>query len=346
MQQSNTQDRAPRRERASEMCKPSLAIKMVAGMAGGLVEACALQPFDVTKTRLQLHRGSEHVGMLKCMRGIVIHEGVRGLYKGLTPFCMQLTAKYAMRFGTFGWVDGMMRRAVPIGPSRLPEAARHFAAGFAAGVVEAVVIVTPFEVVKTRLQEQAASADRVKVPHAAGRCCSRARRNTAKYSSTAHCARTIVREEGVSALWRGLLPTVFRQSTNQSFNFMAYAAINRHVWDRHDGDGKTLAPTKVFATGLVSSCIGPLFNAPMDVIKTRFQASRTPDDARAPARSSLSRPRPRCDSIPETIRGIVRDEGVLALWKGIVPRLARLAPGQAITWTVVSHVTHRLERGD
>jgi solute carrier family 25 citrate transporter 1 len=35
---------------------------------------------------------------------------------------------------------------------------------------------------------------------------------------------------------------------------------------------------------------------------------------------------------------IAREEGIAALWKGIVPRLARIAPGQAITWMVVTRI--------
>ena len=42
-------------------------------------------------------------------------------------------------------------------------------------------------------------------------------------------------------------------------------------------------------------------------------------------------------------RIIAQEEGAAALWKGIVPRLTRLAPGQAITWTVVMRVTSFFE---
>ena len=41
---------------------------------------------------------------------------------------------------------------------------------------------------------------------------------------------------------------------------------------------------------------------------------------------------------------IAAEEGVTALWRGLLPRLARLAPGQAITWTVVQRVTYHMEQ--
>jgi len=38
----------------------SAAVKLVAGMAGGLAEAVTLQPLDVTKTRLQLDKTGKY----------------------------------------------------------------------------------------------------------------------------------------------------------------------------------------------------------------------------------------------------------------------------------------------
>ncbi len=74
-------------------------------------------------------------------------------------------------------------------------------AGLGAGVTEAVMVVTPMEVVKIRLQAQMHSlADPLEVP---------------KYRNAAHAVYTIVREEGFAALYRGISLTALRQATNQ-----------------------------------------------------------------------------------------------------------------------------------
>ena len=52
---------------------------------------------------------------------------------------------------------------------------------------------------------------------------------------------------------------------------------------------------------------------------------------------------PKYTGVLQAIRTIAAEEGVAALWKGLIPRLARLAPGQAITWTVVTRVQHEFE---
>lgn len=71
------------------------------------------------------------------------------------------------------------------------------AAGLAAGVTEAIAVVTPMEVIKIRLQAQHHSmADPLDIP---------------KYRNAAHALYTVVREEGIGALYRGISLTALRQ---------------------------------------------------------------------------------------------------------------------------------------
>jgi len=63
------------------------------------------------------------------------------------------------------------------------------------------MVVTPMEVVKIRLQAQQHSlADPLEVP---------------RYRNAGHAVYTIIREEGFSALYRGVSLTALRQATNQ-----------------------------------------------------------------------------------------------------------------------------------
>lgn len=79
-----------------------------------------------------------------------------------------------------------------------------YIAGLAAGVTEAVMVVTPMEVVKIRLQAQMHSlADPLEVP---------------QYRNAAHAVYRIVTEEGISALYRGVSLTALRQATNQGMS--------------------------------------------------------------------------------------------------------------------------------
>lgn len=86
-------------------------------------------------------------------------------------------------------------------------------AGLGAGTTEAVAIVCPMEVVKIRLQAQSHSlADPLEVP---------------RYRNAAHAVYTIVREEGLSTLYRGVSLTALRQATNQGKWTLGVSAFRR-----------------------------------------------------------------------------------------------------------------------
>ena len=90
-----------------------------------------------------------------------------------------------------------------------------------------------------------------------------------------------------------------------------------------------LTPTQSAISGFVAACIGPIFNNPFDVVKTRMQAA--------------SKSGQEYSGFLECLLNVARTEGPAALWKGLVPRLARTPPGQAIVWVVSDQITGHLE---
>jgi solute carrier family 25 citrate transporter 1 len=194
-----------------------------------------------------------------------------------------------------------------------------FAAGLAAGITEAVAVVTPMEVIKIRLQAQHHSmADPLDIP---------------KYRNAAHATYLVIKEEGPGALYRGVSLTALRQGSNQAVNFSAYSGLKswlQNLQPAYHG-GRELPSWQTMLIGLISGAMGPLSNAPIDTIKTRLQ--KIPS---APGESAWSR-----------IRAIARDmwkqEGVHAFYKGITPRIMRVAPGQAVTFTVYESIKQWLE---
>lgn len=282
-------------------------VKMLAGMAGGIAEACTLQPLDVTKTRLQLDAAGRYKGMMDCSKTIYREEGSAALYKGLSPFLINMVLKYALRFGSFSWFKEKLA-----GGKDKPITSRiNFTAGLLAGCLESVLIVTPFEVIKTRMQKEV---------------------GVGRYRGSWHCTQQIIRKEGLSALWKGNTPTMARQGSNQAFNFMAMSWLNSHIWNKEEGDGKVLPSYAAFINGMIAGSLGPCLNTPMDVLKTRLMAQESVQGQKA-----------KYNGVCHAVRVISREEGLSALWKGLLPRLMRMAPGQAITWTVVMRVTSIFE---
>ncbi|KAF0695186.1 Aste57867_13993 [Aphanomyces stellatus] len=279
--------------------KVSKTLKTFGGMAGGFVEACTLQPLDTVKTRLQLSGTKQ--GAVAIGQKIVAEEGVAALYKGLTPFVMHLVIKYALRFSTNEFFRGLLSdnegKVTPF---------RGFVAGAGAGITEAVFIVTPFEVVKTRLQQQKGQTN-------------------LKYKGPIHAAQTILAEEGAAALWKGVIPTMTRQGLNQCFLFGSYDILKKSMWglDRND----KISSTQALFTGMVAGMLGPVFNTPVDVAKTRLMAQSNKVGEAA-----------KYNGMVHCIQTVAKEEGFGALYRGLIPRMARVAPGQGITFAVMEFV--------
>jgi solute carrier family 25 citrate transporter 1 len=103
-----------------------------------------------------------------------------------------------------------------------------------------------------------------------------------KYRNAAHALYTVVKEEGVGALYRGVSLTALRQGSNQAVNFTAYSEFRAALQKYHGTND--LASYETMIIGLVSGAMGPLSNAPIDTIKTRLQ--KTPAE---PGQTALGR---------------------------------------------------------
>lgn len=284
--------------------KATPAQKFLGGALSGVIEAVILTPLDVTKTRLQLDKTGQYKGMVDCGKQLFRAEGPRGLYKGFTPWTIHVVTKNGTRF----YFNAVYRKLLADSNGQV-SGAKEFVAGALAGATEAVLIVTPFEVIKTRMQGQNIVKGEV-----------------AKYGGPVQTTLTIIRNEGPLALWKGVAPTIGRQGLNQACSFWSNNAIKTHVWKLQDGDA--LPAWKSGLTGMLGAIPGPCINCPMDVVKTRLMAQET-----------VAGVAPKYTGMVQAMRVIAAEEGFAALYKGLVPRLTRLCPSYGIQWLVMDQAT-------
>jgi hypothetical protein len=83
-------------------------------------------------------------------------------------------------------------------------------------------------------------------------------------------------------------------------------------------------------------------NAPIDTIKTRIQKA-----SKEPGETAFGRIAKGMSPTTHTLTAVARDmfekEGISAFWKGITPRVARVAPGQAVVFTIYEKVRDLIE---
>ncbi|CAF9909739.1 hypothetical protein IMSHALPRED_008456 [Imshaugia aleurites] len=270
-------------------------------------------------------------GLIKTIAAIS-QQSPLAFYKGFGPVFTGIIPKMGIRFLSFEYYKSMLADTRLANPSdgTLTDQGT-FLAGLAAGITEAVTVVTTMEVLKVRLQGQKRKAG-----------------DAPKYRNAAHAAYVIVKDEGPKALFKGMSLTALRQATNVSgnpvllrakdnhltllaVNLTTYTKLNHllHDWQSIPKN-QELSAFQTALCGLVAGAAGPMSNAPIDTLKTLVQRHPTP-----PGHSSLSH-------TVAIARTLFQQEGFKALYKGITPRVMRIAPGQAITYTIYEHLKAKL----
>lgn len=128
-----------------------------AGAAAGMIAATFVCPLDVIKTRFQVHglpklaksagRGSVIIGSLE---KIFHREGVRGMYRGLSPTVLALLPNWAVYFTIYDQLKGLLCSNDECNELSI---AANMAAASGAGAATTMAT-NPLWVVKTRFQTQ------------------------------------------------------------------------------------------------------------------------------------------------------------------------------------------------
>lgn len=150
-------------------------------------------------------------------------------------------------------------------------------AGFLADFAASFVYV-PSEVLKTRLQLQ-------------GRYNNPFSYSGYNYRSTVDAARTIVRQEGFSALFYGYKATIFRDLPFSALQFAFYE--QEQTWARDWAGSRDIGlPMEIFTAASAGGMAG-VITCPLDVVKTRIQTQLNPVEAPSPTvRTSDARAKP------------------------------------------------------
>lgn len=184
-------------------------------------------------------------------------------------------------------------------------------AGFLAGATESLLAVTPFESIKTQLIDDRKRAE----PRMRG---------------FIHGSGLIAREQGIRGFFKGFVPTTARQAANSAVRFSAYTSLKQAA-QSYVTPGEKLGTLSTFAIGGAAGTITVYATQPIDTVKTRMQSL----DAKGLYKNSV-----------DCAVKIFRDEGVLKLWSGALPRLGRLVFSGGIVFTMYEKTMELLDRVD
>jgi len=166
---------------------------LVAGATAGVLEICTTYPIEYTKTVMQL--STEKLTTGQVIKTTLKENGFLGLYRGLPSMVYFAAPKAAIRFSSFEVCTNLLTG--PHGEDMFHlGSAKGFIAGLGAGTAEAIFVTTPQETIKVRLINDAFRTD-----------------GPPKYKSFFHGVSSIVKEFGITGVYKGLVPTIFKVST-------------------------------------------------------------------------------------------------------------------------------------
>lgn len=261
-----------------------LSQTVLSACTGGVITAFVVTPLDVLKTRTQLaaSRGSGSAAVLQMVRT----EGIISLWGGLHPSLLMTVPSCAIYFTSYEKI----REAVGTGGSQRQRDLAPVVAAAGAKVL-ASTTTAPLELMRTRMQADRALLDEGMVGG----------------------AMSLVRQQGVLGLFRGLGPMLLRDVPFSCIYWVGYERLKQRFMEE-EGE---LSAAASFVSGGTAGALATLMTMPLDVVKTRRQVERGSAGAQS-------------ETLGAMVARIVRLEGPRALLAGVVPRLAKMAPSCAI----------------
>ncbi|ORX37427.1 mitochondrial carrier domain-containing protein [Kockovaella imperatae] len=215
-----------------------------AGAIAGCTELLLLYPLDVVKTRQQLDTSAKGAGMMETFRNIIKLEGPGRLYRGIIPPLMLEAPKRAVKFGANGYWGGVFTNN---GQTKMTQSLA-IVTGFAAGATESFVV-TPFELVKIRLQDKKST-----------------------FKGPMEVIQHSFKTHGPLGLYQGMEATFWRHTWWNAGYFGTIFGVKGML---PKPESKQAEVMNNFISGTIGGFIGTTLNTPFDVIKSRVQLSGT-----------------------------------------------------------------------
>lgn len=190
------------------------------------------------------------------------------------------------------------------------------------------LVVTPFDVIKTRMQAQT-------VPHGTfaeslQRCshfqvqtgvmgdawCPRCPAPVLRFNGSFDAIIKLTQHEGITSLWRGLSPTLLLSVPSTVLYLSLYDSFKADIGQH---------PMSPIIAGVAARSITTSLVSPVELIRTRAQA--------ASGRSGTSLP-----GAMSILREELKFGGFTSLWRGVSPTLWRDVPFSAVYWMLYEHM--------
>lgn len=283
---------------------------ILSGAASGLASALLTCPLDIIKVRAQLPQGRRVplFELVQTLKQIYQKEGgVRGLYKGLPPTLIGLLPSNAIYFGIYAYLKSEVSKLRHKDVHR--DSLSHLIAATCAAA-STNVLTNPLWLVRTRLMAQSAQFNKFSTNNSQS-----THFRQYRYTGTLGAFRSIWREEGVRAFYRGSAASILGLF-HVGVYFPLYERLKLVLHSSSDN-----RDFSVFLASGISKLIATTLTYPHEVIRTRLQAYQ-----------------PQSQSILITASSIWREEGIFGFYRGLSINILRAVPAATVTFVFYEKV--------
>lgn len=262
-------------------------------------------PFDLLKVHLQTSK-HENLGLIRTVSHILKQHGISGLYQGISGGALREGTYSTMRFAIYHLLKD---RAIRNNDGQPISTAHNVFLGMIGGIVGGFVG-NPADIVNIRMQADS----RLPIEQ---------RRN---YNHAIDGLRRLYREEGASALSRGVRPNMIRAMLLTTGQIAAYDLAKDKLLHNNVYSMPDAMPAHVLAS-MVAGLVATTACAPADVVKTRLMNTNHVGGYK---------------SATDCFRQVIRHEGFRGLYKGWVPAYMRLGPQTLLTFVFLEQLRAHL----
>lgn len=293
-----------------------MATTLGAFVAGGIAACGAVtmtHPFETVKIRMQLQgellkkNSQPHIynGPFHGIKVIIRNEGLRGIYSGIGGAYIYQMILNGCRLSLYEPIRRYLSRTFYSRPDKQCVFV-NVLAGATSGIMGAAAG-SPFFLVKTRLQSFS---------------CYMPIGTQYTYRNTVDGIRKIYLLEGTAGLYRGVGAAMIRTSFGSSVQLPTYFLAKRSLQKYMEvKDGPVLHLASSTASGFAVCCV----MHPTDTVLSRIYNQN----------GNLYQ------GVLDCISKTTRTEGVLALYKGFLPHLARVLPHTVLTLSLAEQTDRK-----
>ncbi|KAJ8296296.1 Peroxisomal adenine nucleotide transporter 1 [Rhodotorula toruloides] len=313
----------------------------VVGAVGGVFSGAVVYPLDTIKTRIQTehaaieeaianstappslkrsnaphHLPHRHATARQMALRIFKEGGALAFYRG---FGANMLNTFSMQFAYFYFYTLVRSTYIKKFPLRKMTTATELALGAIAAAMGQIFTI-PVSVIATRQQL--------------------AKKTLSFRKAIAH----ILRDDGITGLWRGLKPSLVL-CVNPAITYGMFERLKTMLLK----PGEKMTPFKAFLIGAMSKTLATVVTYPYIMAKTRLQAGNDDDDDTPPGQ-----PKERYNGALDCLKQVYAEEGFTGWYQGMQAQITKAVLSQALlfgikdaleAYTILSLVAYSKVRG-